>query len=329
MTALPHIPWRNIQRKQLNRVEALMDFLQLSTAQRERVALKPEFPLLVPLRLAEKMAKKTLEDPIVKQFLPLKEELLTALDGFVLDPVADATFRKSPKFLQKYLGRGLILCTSACAMHCRYCFRKNFDYETDQHGFEEEIELISQDTSLKEVILSGGDPLSLSNEQLGLLISQIEKIPHIKRLRFHTRFPIGIPERIDQGFLEILTKTSLQRYIVIHCNHVKELDADILDAMKALQGIGCIILNQSVLLKDVNDDSATLIDLCETLVNHSILPYYLHQLDPVSGSNHFQVAEERGLYLIKEISKVLPGYAVPKYVREIAGSPCKTPMAGL
>ncbi len=315
--------WRIIQRQQINHVSQLIEFLELTSEQQEQILIHPKFPILVPRRLANKMKKGTLNDPIVRQFLPLKEEL-TLKAEFVEDPVADATFRKTSKLIQKYDGRCLIVCTGACAMHCRYCFRQNFNYAGEEQGFEQEIKLIREDTSLQEVILSGGDPLSLSNKTLEKLLFDLNDISSIKRIRFHTRFPIGIPERIDSEFIGILSKLNKMIYFVIHCNHVNELDDAIFEVLDQLRNSGCILLNQSVLLKGVNDTSQALIELCQCLVDHGILPYYLHQLDPVSGAAHFEIEKSRGLSLIEEIEKVLPGYAVPKYVAEIAGKSSKT-----
>ena len=324
LNMIPSPTWRTILRKNFTRVELLADFLELNEEQRAQLVFKPEFPLQVPLRLAQKMAKGTLNDPLVRQFLPLRQELQLQAN-FALDPVCDIDFKEEGKILQKYEGRVLLVCTSACAMHCRFCFRQHFPYETSR-SFAKELAWIEQDLSIHEVILSGGDPLSLSEETLSELIEGLAKLPHIRRIRFHTRFPIGIPERIDEDFLNLITNTPQQIYFVIHCNHPRELDNDILDRLKALQRLGCIILNQAVLLQGVNDDVHTLKQLCEQLANHGILPYYLHQLDRVQSSTHFEVDEERGRILLGEISKQLPGYAVPKYVREVAGEPHKTPL---
>lgn len=316
--------WRSILRKNFTRVELLADFLELNEKLRKQLILSPNFPLQVPLRLAQKMVKGTLEDPIVKQFLPTQQELHVQA-CFVLDPVCDTAFQQQRKLLCKYEGRVLLVCTSACAMHCRYCFRQNFDYDTSK-SFEEELIQIKQDLSIHEVILSGGDPLSLSNEVLDHLLGRLAEMQHIRRIRFHTRFPIGIPERIDEEFLKIVAKLPQQIYFVIHCNHPRELDQEIFDRLRALQRLGCLILNQAVLLKGVNDDVDTLQQLSEQLANHGILFYYLHQLDRVQGSAHFEVEEEKGRFLIAEIAKSLPGYAVPKYVREVAGQAHKTPL---
>lgn len=316
--------WRSILRNTIHSVEELATFLQLSEAQKQQLILAPKFPLQIPLRLAEKMTKGSLEDPLVLQFLPMKKED-EKHPLFVVDPVCDASFQKKKKILHKYEGRVLIVCTSACAMHCRYCFRQNFDY-SKEGGFEEELQFIASDSSIEEVILSGGDPLSLSNETLKKLLLELDKLSHVRRIRFHTRFPIGIPERIDAEFLEIARMLSKQLYFVIHCNHSKELDEDIFAALRKLQELGCLILNQAVLLKGVNDDASTLIELGKNLANRGVLFYYLHQLDRVRGAAHFEVSEERGRFLVAEMAKKLPGYAVPKYVKEIAGEPHKTPL---
>lgn len=296
--------------------------MSLSEQQQAEILVRPDFPLNLPQRLARKVAKGTLDDPILKQFLPSRHEELSR-HGFVQDPVDDRRFQITSKMLQKYSGRALLVCTSACAMHCRYCFRQNFDHDVAHKGFNSEIQQIASDETLREVILSGGDPLSLSDATLRNLIQKLSAIPHLRRLRFHTRFPIGIPERIDEAFLSVLEETSLQLFFVIHSNHPLELDQEVLQAFKQLQKRGVTMLNQSVLLRGVNDDLETLLELSERLVDHGILPYYLHQLDRVQGSAHFEVPEEEGHALIDALQKRLSGYAVPRYVREIAGEASK------
>lgn len=322
----PPSAWKAILRKNFTRVESLADFLELTSSQRAQLILRPGFPLQVPLRLAQKMAKGSLDDPLVKQFLPVCQELDNHPE-YALDPVCDAHFQHSGKLLRKYDGRILLICTSACAMHCRYCFRQNFDYDTSK-SFEEELTEIEQDLSIHEVILSGGDPLSLSDDSLDQLLGRLAKLPHIRRIRFHTRFPIGIPERIDDNFLDIIRSVPQQVYFVIHCNHPHELDREILERLMLLQKLGCILLNQAVLLKGVNDDVATLRHLAEQLANHGILFYYLHQLDRVQGAAHFEVNEAYGQSLVNEMAASLPGYAVPKFVREVPGEASKKNIGG-
>lgn len=314
--------WRQKLRHNFTNWEKLADFLELSDQQRRSILTRSKFPLNLPFRLAEKIEKGTLEDPILKQFLPMQVELEQS-PLFIMDPVGDQTSRATPKLLHKYHGRALILASSACAMHCRYCFRQKFDYEVEEKSFVAEIEKIKSDPTIHEVILSGGDPLSLSNQSLDELLKEIAAIPHIKRVRFHTRFLMGIPERIDDSFLEMMAQFPLQIWIVIHANHAKEFDTEIFQSLKKLRQCGVNLLCQSVLLKGINDNEETLVELFELLVNQGVLPYYLHQLDRVQGASHFEVPEEEGKRLIEAISRRLPGFAVPKYVRETSGAPYK------
>lgn len=313
--------WRNVQKENFTRISSLLDFLEIE--ERSKVLFDPKFVLNLPRRLAGKIQKNNLQDPILRQFVPLVDEKVIG-EGFALDPVQDQSFCKTGKVLQKYRGRALVLTTSACAMHCRYCFRQNFPYETAVSGYVEELEYLRNDPTIEEVILSGGDPLSLSNSTLTSLFAELEKIPHVKRIRFHTRFPIGIPERIDEEFLDLLGRCNKQIFFVIHSNHPRELDEDVVLYLKKIQKLGIPVLNQAVLLKGVNDDEETLFSLCKTLVNHGIAPYYLHQLDLVQGTTHFLVSDERAFELIKYLQKNLSGYAVPRLAREEAGKSSKT-----
>jgi KamA family protein len=209
-------------------------------------------------------------------------------------------------------------------MHCRYCFRQNFPYESHTTDYKRELDYLREQTDIKEIILSGGDPLSLSDASLMQLLYAFDTIPHLQRIRFHTRFLLGIPERIDRSFLELLSGVKKQIYIIIHCNHPNELDTDVIAALRSLSALGIPLLNQSVLLKGVNDDEAVFLKLCEALVDIGVIPYYLHMLDQVAGSGHFHVSEERGKELIKHVQENLSGYGVPRLVREIAGAPSKT-----
>jgi len=313
--------FRQIQKTNFRKLSDLLEFLGFSKESLERVHTASNFPLNVPRRLAEKMERNSPDDPIFRQFVPLLEETIVT-PGYSLDPVEDGQAITACRLLQKYNGRALIVTTGACAMHCRYCFRQNFNYGGDAL-FSAELKAIAQDTSLHEVILSGGDPLSLSNKVLKELIQNIASIDHIELLRFHTRFLIGIPERIESEFLAMIKACPLQVVVVIHCNHPRELDRDVLEACGRLKEAGAMMLNQSVLLKGVNDDVATLKKLSLKLVQGGILPYYLHSLDPVQGAAHFAVDKEEGLRLIEALKGQLPGYAVPKYVAEIPNKPNK------
>lgn len=279
-------------------------------------------PINIPLRLVNKIERGNNQDPILKQFIPQSSELHHDVD-FSNDPLNEIEARFTTKGLKKYDGRFLIITTGCCAMKCRFCFRKKFEYGKGS-GFEEELEYIRSDNSLYEVILSGGDPLALSDKVLQNLLLNLEEIGHIKRVRIHTRFPIGIPERISTSLLNILSKCKLQIWFVIHCNHPNELDEDIFLALRKLQKAGVPILHQAVLLKDINDSVSTLYKLFQLLVNHGIHPYYLHQLDRVDGSKHFEVNRDEGLRLVAELRKKLSGYAVPHYVQEISGELAKS-----
>jgi EF-P beta-lysylation protein EpmB len=317
------VSWREIQKQNFTRLHPLLEFLQIPATNFKNFIEKPRFVLNLPIRLAEKINKNDLTDPILRQFLPLSEENIFK-EGYLQDPVDDQRFRKSKKLLHKYFGRALLITTSACAMHCRFCFRQNFPYETAVSDFEEEIQYIENAKDLEEIILSGGDPLSLSDATLKNLFDRLNSINHVKRIRFHTRFPIGIPERITPEFLSILDNCSKQIFFVIHVNHLKELDEDIFHALKKIQKLGIPVFNQSTLLKGVNDEEVTYFQLCKVLVNHGIIPYYLHLLDPVQGAFHFDTSEEKAKQILRYIQTHLSGYAVPKLAREIPGRQSKT-----
>lgn len=317
--------WRSLLRQNFTKLLDLSSFLELTSEQIDLIDAKAKFSLNLPRRLAEKIAKSSIDDPLFLQFVPLKKELIIDPE-FTLDPVQDATFQLGDKLLQKYEARALMIATSACAMHCRFCFRKNFDYQTEDKTFEQELELIRGDPSLEEIILSGGDPLSLTDEVLGNLLENLSKIAHVRRIRFHTRFVMGIPERVDASFLQLLRDCPKQIWFVNHANHINEFDDDIWHALKSIASLGIPILNQTVLLQGVNDTQEALRELCQGLIDHGITPYYLHQLDEVQGSSHFKVAQDKGHELIKSLMNSLPGYAVPKYVQEIPNRPSKTPL---
>jgi EF-P beta-lysylation protein EpmB len=321
---MSNIPlWRQIQQGNFTDWKKLLCFLNFDNKAEYNVLTSSKFPLNLPRRLAEKIEKGNWDDPILRQFIPTVQELEPS-PLFVLDPVADRSFRSKPKLLYKYRGRALLVCTSVCAMHCRFCFRQHFDYETKDKLFVEEIAAIASESSISEILLSGGDPLSLNDIQLQYLLSELERIPHLKRIRFHTRFPIGIPERIDDSFIRMLATCKKQVIFVIHCNHPQEFDEEIFEHLKKIQQLGIPILTQSVLLRKINDDVRTLKKLFELLIDNGIIPYYLHQLDRVQGAVHFEVPEGEGKLLMDQLGALLPGYAIPKYVREVAHQPGKS-----
>lgn len=315
--------WQELLKSNFRDLKKLISFLELDLENQKELLEKTSFPLNLPLRLAQKIQKNTLNDPILKQFIPLQKEEIKN-PSFIKDPVQDGSFTDGKKLLHKYHNRALLLVSSFCAMNCRYCFRKNFPYEKEEPGYENELEKIRNNPNLNEIILSGGDPLSLSDQGLEKLLSSLDQIPHIKRIRFHTRFPVGIPERISDSFLSILSKISKQIYFVIHVNHPKELDPDILASLKRVQKLGIVLLSQSVLLKDINDDIETMTILFNTLSDHGIIPYYLHQLDPVEGATHYLVEEEKGIDLLQALKKTLSGYSLPRYVKEVPFEKSKT-----
>lgn len=284
------------------------------------------FPLRVPRSFVARMRPRDPADPLLRQALPLGEELIETV-GFGSDPIGESDYQQAPGLLRKYSSRALLVTTGACAVHCRYCFRRDFPYE-DQHGetgrWREAIASVAADPSIEELILSGGDPLSLSNARLNALTNSLKGIAHLNSLRLHTRNAIVLPSRIDAGFIDWVRSLPWRVTIVLHVNHAQELQGDALEALARLRTTGALLLNQSVLLRGVNDDAATLATLSRTLHTHGVLPYYLHLLDRVSGSAHFEVSEPRGLEIIETMTSTLPGYLVPKLVREIPGAASKT-----
>jgi EF-P beta-lysylation protein EpmB len=287
------------------------------------------FPLRVPRSYLARMRHGDEEDPLLRQVLPLGAELLET-PGYVADPVGDLAAVAGQGLLHKYHGRVLLVTTGACAIHCRYCFRREFPYGEQHAGrqaFAGALESIRADPGITEVLLSGGDPLTLSDRRLAGLLEDLEAIPHVRRVRVHTRLPVVLPERIDAGFLAAWNSLHrLQRIIVIHANHPQELRdaADVQAALGALRASGTTLLNQSVLLRGVNDSLAALEELSVVLFESGVLPYYLHVLDPVRGAAHFDVAEDAARRLHAELTARLPGYLVPKLVREVAGADSKT-----
>tara|TARA_R110002050_G_scaffold9504_1_gene33219 strand:- start:365705 stop:366712 length:1008 start_codon:yes stop_codon:yes gene_type:complete len=287
------------------------------------------FPLRVPQAYINKMRYGDKDDPLLRQVFPLLDEGFDVAN-FVADPVGDNLAVTSPGILQKYQGRALLLTTGACAIHCRYCFRRHFPYSDSNplaSQWQQTLENIAEDLSINEVILSGGDPLSLSDNKLASLMNDLEKIPHLKRLRIHTRLPIVLPERVDEHLLSWIAGSKLQIIMVIHANHANEIDLLVAQSLDKLRLAGCQLLNQTVLLKGINDSSLDLYNLSERLSEVGVMPYYLHLLDKVSGASHFDVAEQRGIELIAQIRKMLPGYLVPRLVREQQGEASKTIIA--
>lgn len=291
-------------------------------------AMTEQFPLRVPYSFITRMQKGDPNDPLLRQVLPLDAEL-NHDPGFSLDPVGDHAAIINQGLLQKYQGRVLIMTTAACAIHCRYCFRRHFPYSEQSSRpslWQEMCDEIAKDSSINEVILSGGDPLSLADTQLSQLVERLEQLPQLTRLRIHTRYPIVLPQRVNATLLKWMTNTRLNTVVVIHSNHANEFNHEVATAMTKLKSTGATLLNQSVLLRGVNDSIEALSQLSEKLFENGVLPYYLHQLDKVQGAAHFEVKRKKAKHLITAIRKVLPGYLVPRLVEEIAQAPYKQPL---
>ncbi len=287
-----------------------------------------EFRFKVPASYVDKIESGDPDDPLLKQIFPVQNELEPSA-AYSKDPLEESNSLCQPGLLQKYDGRALMLVTPSCAINCRYCFRRHYPYDDQGHlwgSIKKNVQLIRQDPSIKEVILSGGDPLSLSNARLTELISMLELIPHIKRLRFHSRFPIVEPGRINDELLQALSNNRFQIIMVLHINHAQEMGSDTQISIEKLRKKNVILLNQSVLLKGVNDNVETLRQLSELLIEHHIIPYYLHMLDKVQGSAHFEVSDSHASRIYQQLRDALPGYMLPRLVREIAGEKSKLPV---
>jgi len=286
------------------------------------------FPLRVPRGYVARMRPGDPADPLLLQVLPLGREAEPAV-GFTTDPLGERLASRRPGLLRKYRGRALLVVTGACAVHCRYCFRRHFPYAENRpgrSGWGEVLDDLASDPTLSEVILSGGDPLSVSDERLEELVRGIEAIPHVRRLRIHTRNPVVLPERVDDRLVAWLGGTRLSTVVVVHANHAREIDAAVAVAFARLRSAGAALFNQSVLLARVNDSADALVDLSEALFEAGVTPYYLHVLDRVAGAAHFDVPEERARRLVGEVAARLPGYLVPRLVREVPGEPAKVPL---
>ncbi|GAB1264415.1 EF-P beta-lysylation protein EpmB [Aurantivibrio infirmus] len=284
-----------------------------------------QFILRVPTHFVRRMEIGNLHDPLLLQVLPQAQEIVEH-HAYSQDPLEESKAYKAQGIIQKYPGRVLLLAASACAIHCRYCFRRHFPYEEhrpSKAAWEESLATIREDESIKEVIFSGGDPLAANDQHLSWLTEKIAAIDHVDTLRIHTRLPIVIPERIDEHCLKWLNQDRLQVIMVVHCNHANEIDESVGDAIAKVRQLGITVLNQSVLLKGVNDSLDALHTLSKKLFKIGVLPYYLHLLDRVAGTNHFEVPMEQALSLHQDLRNSLPGYLVPRLAQEIPGRSAK------
>ena len=288
-----------------------------------------QFPLKAPRPFVKRIRKGDWHDPLLRQIWPSVAEESQNKD-FVADPLHEEEFNPVPGLLHKYQGRVLLTAAPHCAIHCRYCFRRHFDYRANSPSrarWEEVFSYIANDSSIEEVILSGGDPLALPDTQLRWLLQQLAKIKTLTTVRIHSRLPIVIPQRITTEFVRCLNETSLRVVMVVHCNHQQELDNNVTDAFDTLNEAGVTMLNQAVVLRDVNDRADVLIKLNKALFQHNVLPYYLHMPDQVAGTEHFYVTDQEAMELMKILHASLPGYLVPHLVRENPGERGKTRIA--
>lgn len=307
--------------------DELFDLLHLDKqALPEARAAVALFPLRVTHSFIERMEKGNLQDPLLLQVLPLGQELQT-VPGYTKDPLNENAANPIPGLLHKYKSRVLITLTSACAIHCRYCFRRSFPYQENtpgRKGWKALFDYIRQDTAINEVILSGGDPLAVNDAYLSEFTNTLQTIAHIKRLRLHTRLLVVLPERATSALLQWLKTLTIKPIIVIHVNHPNEINQTVSEALALLKQAGATLLNQSVLLKGVNDNEEILIQLSEKLFQCDVLPYYLHTLDKINGAAHFECSLEKAKQLHASMKRSLPGYLVPRLVTEVAGELSKT-----
>jgi L-lysine 2,3-aminomutase len=319
--------WQQAMRQAITDPHELLSLLELDMALLPAARLAAQaFPLRVPRSFVARMRCGDVHDPLLRQVLPLDAELQAA-DGFSADPTGDLASQAAPGLLHKYDGRALVVTTGACGVHCRYCFRRHFPYDdsaatASRRG--ETIAYLRNHPDIDEVLLSGGDPLTLSDRRLAEWSAALQELGHIRRLRIHTRQAVVLPERVDDSFCRWLSAVRLQKVVVLHVNHAQEIDAAVIAACRKLRDCGATLLNQSVLLAGVNDRVATLAELSEALFAAGALPYYLHLLDRVHGAAHFEVPESTARQLWQALAARLPGFLLPRLVREIAGQPNKT-----
>lgn len=321
--------WQNALIEAVTDPKELIQLLELDESFIESArAAAAMFPLKVPRAFIARIKKGDINDPLLRQVLPLGIELEPKA-GYTTDPLEEANANPIPGLLHKYRGRVLLTLVGTCGVNCRYCFRRHFPYEKNNPGtagWEKALDYVANDKSISEVILSGGDPLVVSDHLLRNFSQKLAGIPHIKRLRIHSRMPIVIPERITPEFIDWIKEAPFKTIIVIHSNHPQEIDSTVERAMATLTNANIALLNQSVLLKGVNDSTETLVALSERLFAVGVLPYYLHTLDRIQGAAHYDLDRETALQLHWAMAQQLPGYLVPKLVCEQAGAPAKIPV---
>ncbi|MGE6450000.1 MULTISPECIES: EF-P beta-lysylation protein EpmB [Pseudoalteromonas] len=308
--------------------KVLLEMVGLSSQVHENdIKARSLFPVRVPLPFIKKIRHGDANDPLLLQVMPRHQEFLTK-SGFNKDPLLEQD-NNQPGLLHKYKSRVLVMFKTGCAVNCRYCFRRHFPYQENQlnkRSLIDALSYIQADKNINEVILSGGDPLMAKDDAISWFLDELEQIPQIKRMRIHSRLPVVIPARITEQLCERLAKSPLKIIFVNHINHANEIDSDFKNAMKMLKQANVLLLNQAVILKDVNDTVDAQINLSEALFDANVLPYYLHLLDKVEGASHFDIDEAQAIKIMAELLEALPGFLVPKLVREIGGQKSKTPI---
>lgn len=325
-TAVDRSSWQDSLKQAFRSPIELAAYLELDEPEDRLPNCDVGFPFLVTREFASRIKKRDWNDPLLLQVWPQREE--TSIDPLdVLDPCGDLKSRVAPGLIHKYQGRVLLIATGACAIHCRYCFRRDYPYGDDPKSiaqWELAIDAIERDTSISEVILSGGDPLTLPDAKLAQLIERLEAIDHLERIRIHTRLPIVLPSRINQAICMLLSQSRLTAWVVVHCNHENEIDGEVEQAIGRLRRSNATVLNQSVFLRGVNDSVEAVVNLSLALTRIAVMPYYLHLLDPVRGAGHFRMEDSIAIQIVDAAARRLPGYAIPRLVREKIGEPYKT-----
>ena len=328
LVQITRLRWQNELAAAFTDPRRLLSFLEIDAAPFAfGLRARELFAMRVPLAFAERMIKGDADDPLLRQVLPLADEFVVA-PGFVRDPLAEQD-AALPGLLHKYRSRVLLLLRGGCAINCRYCFRRHFPYAEHALGEAELVQIIDYvraHPEVNEVILSGGDPLMAKDEQLAALLQALGELPQLRRLRLHTRLPITIPSRITETLVDLLAAAPWPTIVVFHTNHAREIDESVAEAVAKLRAVGVTLFNQSVLLRGVNDSAAALIQLSERLFEVGVLPYYVHLLDRVAGAAHFEVPEARRQELARALLRELPGFLVPRWVREVGGQASKVPI---
>ena len=319
--------WQKDLAEGFSDIHKLCQYLEISTP--TKLLSSSKFPLRVPREFVERMEKGNINDPLLKQIIPTENESIIT-PGFNTDPVGDINAITETGVIHKYHGRVLFITTGGCAINCRYCFRKDFpytDFQLSTQKLNQAIQYIRNNKDISEVILSGGDPLLLNDQKLFSLMHRLDEITHLKRIRIHSRIPIVLPSRITNDFCNELSAIKNPIVLVVHSNHANELNNKVNTACQRIKNCNITLLNQSVLLKDINDNAQQLCALSEKLFAFGIIPYYLHLLDKTIGTAHFEVKQTTAIALMEQIKKQLPGYLVPKLVREQAGEANKIVIA--